>query len=180
MECTYSNYLKTGEDDTMGLEKIEKKLAEDIVSLIDLEAAKQAVSRQEIISRLARVVITDRNETDIELLKTELKTIRQHLALKEDEVSYLRGELSTIHRGLSKLAENLVSRNPEIHDWESRLLSLEDKITDLSGFVTGIRQQIEDEVSEKKSSALVERQILLIIIGILTGLLGLFLILTRT
>ena len=79
----------------MNNEKIEKRMPEEILVIIDEESARLGISRQEAISRLIHSVMAVKNEAESEKMKQELKSMGKYLAMKDDEISYLRSELST-------------------------------------------------------------------------------------
>lgn len=155
----------------MGIEKIGKKLPEDIISIIDAEAAVHSISRQEAVSRLIHSVSETRYESENELLKNQLKDLTRQISMKDDEITYLRGELSALNRGLTKLAENLMNNN-----------SHEDEIVALVSPIKAEISQYSDELKklqeEMKNNDLCwyDKHTPLIIIGILAALLIVYLI----
>jgi|GEM_PF-1281319 len=158
----------------MGTQKIEKKLPDSILALIDEEAEKMGISRQEAISRLISSVLSLKNETEIEHLILELKNQGIQLVMKDEEISYLRTELSNMNQGLSKMAENLTKRNCSIADVDAQVSPMRDEVTALSGEISKMRDKIETI-----SSSSFERHIPLLIIGILAGLLVVYLIVMK-
>lgn len=158
----------------MGIEKIEKKLPDSILALIGEESEKIGISRQEAISRLISSVLSLKNETEIERLISELKNQGIQLAMKDEEISYLRTELSAMNQGLSKMAENFAKRNSLMADIDAQVSPMRDEVTALSGEMS----KMKDEIKAASSSSL-ERHIPLLIIGILAGLLVVYLIVMK-
>jgi len=97
----------------------------------------------------------------------------KYLAMKDDEISYLRSELSLMNQGLSKLAENLVNKNTNSIEMHALYTPLRDEIGRLSGELGEVKEKIETT-----SPAPYEKHIPLIIIGILSSLLVVYLIMT--
>jgi hypothetical protein len=158
----------------MGTEKIEKKLPDEIVSFIDEEAATRSITRQEAISRLIQSVIGMKNEIEIERLKTEIKDYIRQIAMKDDEISYLRGELSAMNRGLSKLAENIVKTNSDKIEIQSMITPVREEMTIFFNENKKILERLD-----KSSRFGYEEHFPLIIIGILSGLLIVYLIIMK-
>ena len=157
----------------MGFEKVEKKLPAEILAIIDEESAKLGISRQEAISRLIHSVISLKNETETEKLRLELKSMSKYLAMKDEEISYLRTELSSMNQGLSKLAENLANKNTSSFEMHALFTPLHNEIGKLSGELDEVKEKIETP-----APAPYEKHIPLIIIGILSCLVIIYLIMT--
>ncbi|HOJ97442.1 MAG TPA: hypothetical protein PK024_11485, partial [Methanospirillum sp.] len=93
--------------------------------------------------------------------------------MKEEENAYLRSEMSAVHKGLSKMADTLASGYNGT-DIRQQIQEVQEKITELSGAY--------EELKETPKSTLhpsYERHIPLIIIGILAGLLIIYLIIMK-
>ncbi|MCA1916372.1 hypothetical protein [Methanospirillum hungatei] len=158
----------------MGLDKIEKRLPEEILAYIDEEAVRSGITRQEAVSRLIRTVTAQKNDNETEHLKQEVKSLSKILAMKDDEIIYLRSELTAVHKGLSKMADSLASGNTTISDIEGLLHPIQEKVHELSGNYEALKQAYE---SARHVSY--QQHIPLIIIGILAGLLVLYLIIVK-
>lgn len=147
-------------------------MPEEILVIIDEESARLGISRQEAISRLIHSVMAVKSEAETEKIKQELKSMGKYLAMKDDEISYLRSELSTLNQGLTKLAENLV-QNTVKNPAPTLITPLEEEIKKISGEVADVKEKIEQPVHPSY-----DQHIPLIIIGTLSALLMIYLIAT--
>ncbi|PWR74599.1 hypothetical protein ACKUB1_01145 [Methanospirillum stamsii] len=157
----------------MRFEKLNKKLPEDILSVIDEEAAAGSITRQEAVSKLVRSVISIKHESENEQLKYQIKELNRQIAIKDDEVTYLRNELHALNAGLSKLAENIVVNNAEKNDFETLLTPIKQDVSSYSDEIKNIREKIEN-----CRHSPFENHIPLIIIGIIASLLIIYLIIS--
>ena len=158
----------------MGLDKIEKRLPEDILASIDEEAIRSGITRQEAVSKLIHNVTAQRNGNETEHLKQEVKSLSKILAMKDDEIMYLRPELTAVHKGLSKMADSLASGNTTITDIEHLFHPVQERVDELSGNYDNLKQ-----ACESARHVPYEQHIPLIIIGTLAGLLVLYLIIIK-
>lgn len=158
----------------MGLDKVEKRLPEDILASIDEEAVRSGITRQEAVSRLIHTVTAQRNENETEHLRQEVKALSKLLAMKDDEIMYLRSELTAVHKGLSKMADSLASGNTTITDFEHLLHPVQERVDELS-----VNYDMLKRAYESARHAPYEQHIPLIIIGTLAGLLVLYLIIMK-
>lgn len=158
----------------MSTDKIEKKLPDEILSLIDEEAFLLGISRQEAISRLLTILISSNHEREIKQLQAEMKHMQKIINLKEDEVAYLREELGYHTRGLSKLADSILKTRYDEAETAAVLNSLKESVHTIQSDNSALHCQIE---SLKKGPY--EQQLPIIIIGIIIALLGVFLVLGK-
>ncbi len=157
----------------MGTDKIEKRLPEEILSYIDEEAVQSGITRQEAVSKLVHAVVANRNDHETMQLRQEVKNLSRLLAMKEEENAYLRSELSAVHKGLSKMADTLAS-GYNMKEIGQQIHPVEEKITELSGAYKELKETLESALHPSY-----ERHIPLIMIGILAGLLILYLIIMK-
>ncbi|NLV27882.1 MAG: hypothetical protein GXY48_12080 [Methanomicrobiales archaeon] len=158
----------------MGIEKLEKKLPEEIISIIDDEAAAVSISRQEAISRLMHSVTEKKYRVENELLKSQVKDLLRQISMKDDEISYLRGELTSLNKGLTRLAENLVHNNTDLNEVQSLLSPLKQEMTTCFNEVKLIQERME-----KNDRNTYEKYIPIIFTGIFACLLVIFLIVSK-
>ncbi len=158
----------------MGIDKIEKRLPEEILAFIDEETVKSGVTRQEAVSKLVHAVTAERNGNEIDHLRQEIKALSKLLAMKDDEISYLRSELTSVHKGLSKMADTLASGTRNEPDIDTRLIPVREQISHLSEEFSEF--QVTMKTGEPSSY---ERHIPIIIIGVLAALLVVYLIVSR-
>ena len=158
----------------MSYEKIEKKLPEEILAYIDEESMVLGITRQEAIGRLIQSVHVMKSETETERLRMDLKAQNRELTIKDEEISFLRTELHALHAGLSKLAENLTAPNNHSEEHEIQISIMRENITTISNAIKNIQIKID-----KTPDRSFEQHIPLIIIGILAGLLVLYLIISK-
>lgn len=158
----------------MSYEKIEKKLPEEILAYIDEESMVLGITRQEAIGRLIQSVHVMKSETETERLRIDLKAQNRELTIKDEEISFLRTELHALHTGLSKLAENLTARNNHSEEHEIQISIMRENVTTISDAIKNIQVKID-----KTPDRPFEQHIPLIIIGILAGLLVLYLIISK-
>ena len=158
----------------MGVDKIEKRLPDEILAFIDEETVKSGITRQEAVSRLVHAVTAERNKNETDQLRQEVKALSKVLAMKDDEISYLRSELTAVHKGLSKMADTLASGTRNEPDIETQLIPVKEQISHLSDDFSQFQVSIKE--GEPRSY---ERHIPIIIIGILAALLVIYLIVSR-
>lgn len=157
----------------MGTDKIEKRLPEEILSYIDKEAVHSGITRQEAVSKLVHAVVAHQNDHETMQLRQEVKNLSRMLAMKEEENAYLRFELSEVHKGLSKMADTLAS-GYNIKDIGQQIHPVQEKITELSGAYEELKETLESALHPSY-----ERHIPIIMIGILTGLVIIYLIIMK-
>lgn len=158
----------------MGIDKIEKKLPEEILAYIDEEAAQSGITRQEAVSRLVHTVLAQRNENENDQLRQEIKALSKLIAMKDEEISYMRSELSAVHKGLSKMADTLASGNRTENDLQIQIIPIKEQVSHLSEEFSNLQGSIQ---AAHHSSY--DRHIPIIIIGILAALLVVYLIVVR-
>lgn len=158
----------------MAAEKVTKKLPEEILALIDEEAFSQGITRDEAIRRLISVRVVTNQEQDIEQLRSEIKNLQKIINLKEEEVAYLRGELGHHTRGLSKLADTAFKTRTDEAETAALINSLQASLHDLKADNLAIKSQFDT-----LSGTSLDKHLPLIIIGILSSLLVLYLILGK-
>ena len=164
---------KNDSGELMAAEKVLKKLPEEILTLIDGEAFSQGITREEAIRRLISVLVVTNQEQEIEQLRSEIKNLQKIINLKEEEVAYLRGELGHHTRGLSKLADTAFKTRTD-EATVALLHSLEASLHDLK--VDNISLQTQFDAL---TGASIDKHLPMIIIGILSALLVLYLILGK-
>lgn len=158
----------------MAAEKVTKKLPEEILALIDEEAFSQGITRDEAIRRLISVRVVTNQEQDIEQLRSEIKNLQKIINLKEEEVAYLRGELGHHTRGLSKLADTAFKTRTDEAETAALIKSLQASLHDLKADNMAIKSQFDT-----LSGTSLDKHLPLIIIGILSSLLVIYLILGK-
>ena len=158
----------------METQKIEKKLPEEILAVIDEVTINQSITRQEAISRLVTTVINRRNESENERLKIEIKELNRLIALKDDEIGYLRGELTALNRGLSKLAENLIKSNNDKSEVQSMIHPVREELASVSQEIIKIQENMG-----RKSGKTIEEYIPFTAIAILVALVVILLIVVK-
>jgi hypothetical protein len=155
----------------MGTEKIEKKLPDDIVSLIDQEASSKGMTRQEVVSHLIGAVKGANLAEENKQLKKEIELVHKQQEEEHKEIRFLREEISKFSTGLTSLAIAL---------GEGKGNSDAAVIESLSNQV----HELVSEISVLKESKPIERQTViennmpLIMMSILSGLLLVYLIIS--
>jgi len=155
-------------------DKIEKRLPADIIALIDEEAGILNISRQAAIRNLISVINSRRNEVDLERLKAENIVLNKYLNLKNDEISYLRDELSSLNRGLSKLADNLLRRKDEEGEIRGRI----DVILQETRILSNEQLILKGELN-KRDNLLTPFNFLFFLSGLCVGMLVIYFILYK-
>jgi len=158
----------------MAAEKVLKKLPEEILTLIDEEAFSQGITREQAIKRLISVLVVTNQEHEIEQLRSELKNLQKIINLKEEEVGYLRGELGHHTRGLSKLADTAFKTRADEAETTGLLNSLQASLHDLQADNVALKTRVD-----ALTSVSLDKHLPLIIVGVLSALLVLYLILGK-
>ena len=157
----------------VGTEKIEKKLPDDIIALIDQEAVAKGISRQEIVSHLISAVkganLTEENKQ----LKREIDRLEKNKDEDNKEIKFLREEISKFSSGLTSLAVT-------IGEWRGNaeqtatVESLSVQIHELSSEISLLK-----EMKPEESQTVIEKNLPLIMVSVLAGLLLIYLILSK-
>jgi hypothetical protein len=156
----------------VGSEKIEKKLPEDIITLIDQEAASKNMSRQEVISHLISAVKGANISEENKRLKKEIELVHKQQEEEHKEIRFLREEISKFSSGLTSLAVTI--GEGRIQDEQKLTIeSLSVQIRELSTELSNIKE-IPGE-----THSLLEKQLPLIMVSVLAGLLLIYLILSK-
>jgi hypothetical protein len=155
-------------------DKIEKKLPADIITLIDEEAGILNISRQDAIRNLISVLTSRRNKVDLEKLQAENVVLNKYLNLKNDEILYLRDELSSLNRNLSKLAENLLRKKEEETEFRTRIDAIMQETRTLSN-----EQQVMKGELQKKDNLLTPFNVLFFLAGLSIGMLLIYFFYTK-
>jgi len=158
----------------MGTEKVEKKLPDEILAIIDAESMNSGISRHEALSRLIHSVTSLKNETETEQMKLEMKALGKQIAMKDDEIAYLRNELSIMNQGLSKLAENLAAGNSNVRNIDSMITPVKEEITLLSGELYEMKERLASGSMQSY-----EKHIPIMVVGFLACLLIVYLIIMK-
>jgi hypothetical protein len=157
----------------VGTEKIEKKLPDDIIALIDQEALSTGKSRQEIVSHLISAVkganLTEENKQ----LKWEIDQLQKHKDENYKEIKFLRDEISKFSSGLTSLAVTMGERrgtDEQIATVESLSVQIHELSSEIS-FLKGMKTN--------EGHTVIEKNLPLIMVSILAGLLLVYLILSN-
>jgi len=157
----------------VGSDKVEKRLPDDIIALIDQEASSKGMTRQEIISLLITAVkeadLADENKE----LKRDIGYLHKQQKENVSEIQFLRDEISKFSSGLTSLAVTLGegkangAQKFETDSLSTQIQELSDEITQLKEAASGDTQNV------------VEKNLPLIIVSVLAGLLLIYLIISK-
>jgi hypothetical protein len=157
----------------VGTEKIEKKLPDDIIALIDQEALAKGMSRQEIVSHLITAVkganLTEENKQ----LKREIDRLEKNKDEDKKEIKFLRDEISKFSSGLTSLAVTIGECKGNAEQ-NATVDSLSVQIQELSSEISLLK-----EMKRGENQTIVEKNLPLIMVSILAGLLLIYLILSK-
>lgn len=157
----------------MGSDKIEKRLPDEIIALIDREASSRGISRQEVVSLLISAVKEAALAEENKNLKHDVEYLHKQQKENLSEIQFLRDEISKFSSGLTSLAVTLGegkrndSQKPEVD-------SLSDQIRELSGEISHLK-----EAASGDNQTIVEKNLPLIMVSILAGLLLIYLIISK-
>jgi len=157
----------------MGSDKVEKRLPDDILALIDQEASSKGMSRQEIISLLIAAVkeanLTEENKE----LKRDIEYLHKQQKENVSEIQFLRDEIGKFSSGLTSLAVTLGegkasnAQSPATDPLSAQIQELSDEIAHLKEATSGETQTV------------IEKNLSLIIVSVLAGLLLVYLIISK-
>jgi ATP-dependent Clp protease ATP-binding subunit ClpA len=157
----------------VGSDKIEKRLPDDIISLIDQEASSSGISRQDVVSRLITAVKEANLAEENKELKRENEYLHKQQKDNQSEIQYLRDEISKFSSGLTSLAVTL--GEGRVHEVQkSTVDSLSNQIRELSEDINHIKENSHDE-----ERSVMEKNLPLIMVSILAGLLLIYLIISK-
>ncbi|WP_319538177.1 hypothetical protein [uncultured Methanospirillum sp.] len=157
----------------MGSDKVEKRLPDDIIALIDQEASSKDMSRQEIISLLITAVKEANLAEENKELKRDIEYLHKQQKESVSEIQFLRDEISKFSSGLTSLAVTLGegkandAQKSDTDSFSSQIQELSDEITHLKEAASGENQTV------------VEKNLPLIIVSVLAGLLLIYLIISK-
>lgn len=152
-------------------DKVEKKLPAEILSLIDEEAVNLNITRQDAIRNLISIINMKRCDAELNNLRMENGILNKYIRLKDDEILFLRKELSLLNGGLSKLAENLMKRGDDMSETRNRVDKLTQETKDLAQEQTIIKADLEKRFSFPFNTSL-----LYFAIGLCVGMLLIYLL----
>lgn len=157
----------------MGSDKIEKRLPDDIISLIDQEAALNGISRQDVVSRLINAVKESNLAEENKELKRENEFLHKQHKENQSDIQFLRDEISKFSSGLTSLAVTLgEGKNNDLQ--KSTIDSLSTQIRELSDEINQIKA-----INPENNQTIIEKNLPLIMVSILAGLLLIYLIIGK-
>ncbi|PWR73026.1 hypothetical protein [Methanospirillum lacunae] len=157
----------------MGSDKIEKRLPDDIITLIDQEASLNGISRQDVVSRLIAAVKESNLAEENRELKRENEFLHKQQKENQSDIQFLRDEMSKLSSGLTSLTLTL---------GEGRVNDAQKSTIDLLSIQI---QKISEEVNQLKTvnpddnQTIIEKNLPLIMVSILAGLLLIYLIIGK-
>ncbi|HWQ65434.1 MAG TPA: hypothetical protein VN372_01045 [Methanospirillum sp.] len=157
----------------MNCNKIEKRLPDEIIDLIDLEVSSKGMSRQEIISHLVRAVKGADQSEENKRLKREIELLQKQRDEEKKEIHFLRDEISKFSSGLTSLAVT-IGENKGNFEHESVIASLSDQVEVLSQEMVLLKRDPHIE-----SNTAIEKNLPLIMVSILAALLLIYLIISK-
>lgn len=157
----------------MGSDKIEKRLPDDIISLIDQEASSNGISRQDVVSRLITAVKESNLAEENRELKRENEFLHKQQKENQSDIQFLRDEISKFSSSLTSLAVTL--GEGRVNDIQkSAIEPLSNQIRDLSEEINQIKAN-----SPGDNQTIIEKNLPLIMVSILAGLLLVYLIIGK-
>jgi hypothetical protein len=126
----------------MNIDKIEKRLPDEILILINQEATSHDISRQEAISRLISSVRDSDLAEENRQLRTEIDVLKKLQDDEKKEIKFLREEISKFSSGLTTLAVT-IGKGKGAEDHQMAVDSLSVKIKELGEEIAVIRPLTE-------------------------------------
>lgn len=157
----------------MGNEKVEKKLPDEIITLIDLEASSRGISRQEVISQLISAVKETGQVEQVKRLKKEIESLERLRDEDKKENRFLRDEISKFSSGLTSLAVT-IGESRGSADQISTIAALSDQMKELSAEITFLKQD-----PQKENLTVIEKNLPLIMVSVLAALLLIYIIISK-
>lgn len=157
---------------SMSSDKIEKKLPDEILDLIEAEALAKGINKQDAIANLISAVKETELGDEIKKLKKERESLEKQRDEDKKEIKFLREEVSKFSLGLTTLAGTIgeVKNSGE----QSAILTLTDQINSLSTEISKLK-----ESSSKEEMTVIEKNLPLIMVSVLAALLLIYLIASK-
>jgi len=154
-------------------DKIEKKLPDEIISLIDLEASSKGMSRQDVISHLVMAVKGAGQADENKRLKKEIEILEKQRDEDKKEIRFLRDEISRFSSGLTSLAVT-IGESKGSADQLFTIASLSDQMKELSAEISLLKQDPHQE-----NLTVIEKNLPLIMVSMLAALLLIYIIISK-
>ena len=157
----------------MSNDKIEKKLPDEIISLIDLEASSKGMSRQDVISQLVSAVKGAGQVDENKRLKKEIEILEKQREEDKKEIRFLRDEISKFSSGLTSLAVT-IGESKGGADQISTIAALSDQMKEISADISLLKQDPHME-----NLTVIEKNLPLIMVSMLAALLLIYIIISK-
>lgn len=157
----------------MNLDKIEKKLPEEIVSLIDHEASLRGATRHEVVALLISSVKGSNLTEENRQLRADIEVLEKLQDDDKKEIKFLREEIRKFSSGLTSLAVTLGERKGD-KDSQIEVENLSLRIKELGEEIILLKQ-----CSKSEESGVIEKNLPLIMVSTLAALLLIYLIVSK-
>lgn len=157
----------------MNSNKIEKKLPDEIIALIDYEASSKGLNRQDVISHLVSAVKGAGQVEENKRIKKDYEILEKQRDEDKKEIRFLRDEISKFSSGLTSLAIT-IGESKGSADQISTIAALSDQMKGLSEEISLMKQD-----QPKEYPTMIDKNLPLIMISVLAALLLIFLILSK-
>lgn len=128
----------------MNFDKIEKRLPDEIISLIDHEASTRGISKQEVISLLVSAVNGNTLDEENRRLKVEIEVLEKFRDDERKEIKFLREENSKFSDGLTSLDVPIGGKKGN-GEQQTAVNVISDQIRELAQGISLLRQIPEKE-----------------------------------
>lgn len=156
----------------MSSDKIEKKLPDEILDLIEAEALAKGINKQDAIANLISLVKETELGDEIKKLKKERDLFEKQRDEDKKEIKFLREEVSKFSVGLTSLAGSI--GDAKNSGEQPAIISLTEQIHSLSAEISKLK-----ESSSKEEMTVIEKNLPLIMVSVLAALLLIYLIASK-